>query len=355
MKLKIVSLLLLAGNFTFAQKVDLDRYNFQGSYRSLPQKPLDASYKTYSVRIEATSSVKDGFSELSMRDAINIEGMKKLPENGHINVYALFDDLMIEKSEVKERIEEKKDKEGKTTSKTSYYYVEVGYSFAGRASVADYKGSTLVSNWVLADRGTKQTYTSTEYSTYTDAAKYYNNNKYELRNQFTRQQVGAALQSLSSSLNQNFGYPERRDPDILWILDSKKHPEQGAQQAAWVTFKETIATVTADEIPQDSRSKLQALIQYFDAVKAKYAGTDKADKKMRYSSYYNNAKIYLYLDNPEAAIKEADGLIANDYDTGDGKYLKKMAEEMLVSFKRNNTTSRHFRIDLNNAEGPKQN
>src|SRR3954467_3834952 len=147
MKPQLVSLLLLAGTFTYAQKVDLDRYNFQGSYRSLPKTPLDASYKTYSIRIEATSSVKDGYSESSMRDGIHIDGMKKLPENGHISVYALFDDVMIEKTDVKERIEEKKDKEGKITSKTSYYYVEVGYSFAGRASITDYKGATLVSNW----------------------------------------------------------------------------------------------------------------------------------------------------------------------------------------------------------------
>ena len=352
MKLKIVSLLLLAGNFTFAQKVDLDRYNFQASYRSLPQKPLDASYKTYSIRVEATSSVKDGFSELSMKDAINMDGLKKIPENGHINVYVLFDDLMIEKADVKERIDEKKDKEGKVTSKTSYYSVEVIYSFAGKANVTDYKGATL-SNWNLADRSSKQTFNTSEYSTYSDAAKYYNNNKYELRNQFTRQQVTAALQSLSSSLNTTYGYPQRRDADILWILDSKKHPEQGSQQAAWATFKETIGTLTADEIPQDAKSKLLSLVQYFDSVKMKYAGSDKADKKMRYSSYYNNAKIYLYLDNPEAAIKEADGLIANDYDTGDGKYLKRLADDMIASFKRNNTATRHFRIDLSNAEGLK--
>ena len=354
MKLKIVALLLLAGNFTFAQKVDLDRYNFQGSYRSLPQKPLDASYKTYSVRIEATSSVKDGFSELSMKDAVNIDGFKKLPENGHINVFVMFDDLMIEKADVKERIEEKKDKEGKVTSKSSYYSVQVIYSFAGKASVTDYKGASL-SNWGLADRGTKQTFNTSEYSTYSDAAKYYNNNKYELRNQFTRQQVSAALQSLSSSLNINYGYPQRRDPDILWILDSKKHPEQESQQAAWATFKETIANVTADEVPEDAKAKLLSLIQYFDGIKQKYAGSDKSDKKMRYSSYYNNAKIYLYLDNPEAAIKEADGLVANDYDTGDGKYLKRLAEDMIASFKKNNTVTRHFRIDVGNAEGPKQN
>ncbi|MBS1566958.1 MAG: hypothetical protein JST39_21430 [Bacteroidetes bacterium] len=354
MKLKIVSLLLLAGNFTFAQKVDLDRYNFQGSYRALPLKPLDASYKTYSIRVEATSAVKDGFSEMSMRDGINIDGLKKISENGHVNVLVMFDDLMIEKADVKERVDEKKDKEGKVTSKTSYYSVEVIYSFAAKSSVTDYKGGSLA-NWMLADRGSKQTFNTSEYSTYSDAAKYYNNNKYELRNQFTRQQVGAALQSLNASLNSNYGYPARRDADILWILDSKKHPEQGAQQAAWATFKETISTITADEIPQDAKTKLLGLVQYFDSVKIRYAGSDKADKKMRYSSFYNNAKIYLYLDNPEAAIKEADGLIANDYDAGDGKYLRRMAEDMIASFKRNNTGSRHFHIDLSNAEAPKQN
>jgi hypothetical protein len=56
---------------------------------------------------------------------------------------------------------------------------------------------------------------------------------------------------------------------------------------------------------------------------------------------------------PELAIKEAEGLIANDFDEKDGKWLKEEAERMIKSFKANNTTTRHFTIDLARAEGPK--
>ncbi len=67
---------------------------------------------------------------------------------------------------------------------------------------------------------------------------------------------------------------------------------------------------------------------------------------MRYSAYYNKAKIYLILDNPEAAIKECEALIANDYDTKDGERMRKEAEALISLFQKNNRNSRHFSIDL---------
>jgi hypothetical protein len=38
---------------------------------------------------------------------------------------------------------------------------------------------------------------------------------------------------------------------------------------------------------------MQPLIEYFDALKTKYADDSKPARKMRYSAYYNLAVIYL--------------------------------------------------------------
>jgi hypothetical protein len=52
--------------------------------------------------------------------------------------------------------------------------------------------------------------------------------------------------------------------------------------------------------------------------------------------------LYLYLDDPESAIKEASGLITNGFDAGDGKDLINQANNLLLLFQKNKTNTRHF-------------
>jgi hypothetical protein len=56
-----------------------------------------------------------------------------------------------------------------------------------------------------------------------------------------------------------------------------------------------------------------------------------------------------FLDNFDAAIKEAEGLIANDFDTGDGKDLRKEAEKFKENLKKNKVNSLHYVINLDNT------
>lgn len=91
---------------------------------------------------------------------------------------------------------------------------------------------------------------------------------------------------------------------------------------------------------------LQPLVDYFNSLKIKYNSSDKAHKKIRYSSYFNLAKIYLSIDEPEKAIKEAEGLITNDYDAKDGKEIIESATQLITEFKNAKTRTRH-NIPLN--------
>ena len=50
---------------------------------------------------------------------------------------------------------------------------------------------------------------------------------------------------------------------------------------------------------------------------------------MRYATYYNLAQLYLIFDMPEKAIEMGDKIIANDYDTRDGKKFKEEAEKLI--------------------------
>jgi hypothetical protein len=51
-------------------------------------------------------------------------------------------------------------------------------------------------------------------------------------------------------------------------------------------------------------------------------------------------------------MKEAQGLILNDYDTRDGKGFEKTATWLRNLFQTNNIYTRHFTIDPSNFKGP---
>ncbi|HEX7906181.1 MAG TPA: hypothetical protein VF487_20045 [Chitinophagaceae bacterium] len=336
---------------TYSQRVDLDRFNFTASYRDFPDEPLPDAYKTYNVRIEAAPSLGLGYTSSNLDNMIVIEGLKKVSGTGHATILAILDDIVIEKTETKERIEIKKDKLGAETRR-SFFAIEMTYSFSARASVYDYKGNTVISNYQLYGREDRKMYKTNEFATAADVANNYNNKILEIKNNIARQLVNTAISNLNTMLNNRFGYTVQRVNDICWILNNKKHPEYGEQQKAWTNFKNAIVSMSADKPLDEVKVKMKPVIAYFEKVKTMYTGSDKEDKKLRYASYYNLSKIYCYLDDPAAAIREADALAMNDYDENDGKMLRAMAENLDLQLKRNNTSTRHFSMDIANYEPP---
>ncbi len=67
---------------------------------------------------------------------------------------------------------------------------------------------------------------------------------------------------------------------------------------------------------------------------------------MRYSAFYNKAKIYYYLDMPQEMMAEAEGLIKNGYDESDGKQLLETARQLVEEFKKTGLDTRH--VPFNN-------
>lgn len=83
-------------------------------------------------------------------------------------------------------------------------------------------------------------------------------------------------------------------------------------------------------------------MSYFEELKGKYKGSDKREQKMRYSAYYNLAKLYYLLDRPDDSEKEALGLIQNGFDTSDGEQFVRMAKVLREDLNRQRMDTRHF-------------
>jgi hypothetical protein len=332
---------------TQAQRVDLDRFNFTVSYRDFPEEPLPSEYKTFNLRIEVAPSL--GY--LNLGDGFTIDGLKRVNGTGHITILAILDDILIEKSELKERLDVKKDRQGNETRRI-YYANEIVYSFSARASVYDYKGNTILSNYILSDREKKQTYRTSEFSSPAEASNFFNSKIFEIKNNLAKQLSAQAISNLNTEFNYKYGYQLHRTNDILWILNNKRHAAYADHQAAWNQFKNAIVLMSADESLDKVKEKMKPVIAYFEKAKTQYTGSDKEARKMRYASFYNLAKIYLWLDEPDKAKIEADELAMNDYDESDGKNLRAMAENLETTLRKNNSNSRHFAVNVDSYQSP---
>lgn len=350
-KLVLTQCTLLVFAMVFAQRVDLDRFNFTASFRDFPDEPLPTEYKTYNVRIEASPSLGLGYSASNLENLINIEGLKKVTGTGHITIITMLDDIVIEGTETKERVQVTKDKNNVEIRK-SFFATEMTYSFSARATVYDYKGNTVISNYILFDRENKRTYKTPEFSNPVDAANNFNNKALETKANLAKQLVNGAVSNLNSYLNKNYGYAIQKVNDIFWVLNNKRHPEYGEHQKAWNNFKNAIVLMNPDEPLDKVKEKLKPVIAYYDKVKTIYSGSDKEARKLRYASYYNLAKIYLYLDNPAAAMREADALAMNDFDESDGRNLRAVAESLDEQLKKNNASTRHFPVVISSFQPP---
>ncbi len=355
MKKYYLSLLLFIPLVTVAQKnVDLDKFTFTAQFRSLPSIRLDSSFRTYNVIIEGTKLIQGYLDEMDPEKSVLLEGWKKLPKDGHLAVKVKIEDLLPQSVTVKERVETIKNKAGQATGTRTYYWQEVVYTFAALANIHDFRGMHIKDE-ILANREYKQVYKSPEFPIRGLAEGYFVLNSLTVTRDLFRNCVTRAMHQLSDRITENFGFKEVTVKDHMWIVDSRKHAEYQAHRKAFRDMNEVIFGMNAYTPITNAREQLKPVINYFESVKRKYTSTSKHDRKIRYASYYNLAVLYYYLDDPQMMMKEANGLILNDFDANDGKGFERTALWLKKQFETTNIYTRHFAIDPTTFKGPYEN
>lgn len=332
-------------------KVNLDKYSFNASYRDLPTGGLDTSYHTYSVKIEYGFLNKLALRRDELENQVRIEGWRQLAYDAHVQVHLRFEDLIIQGSEVKEKVETIKDKDGKETGKKTTYTVEVPYTFGAHAKVTDYKGR-FIENFTLASRDQRRVYTSEVFPSEAEAKAYSKYGLLLVTPQLMRQSMTNSLNNLSNLLTQNYGYPERTVNDFFWVVNSRMHPAYADHQRAWSAFRQAITQMSPDESLDEVKKMMQPVIDYYNKAVKVYSSDSKGDKKLRYASHFNLAKIYWYLDDPDSALKHATELVINGYDAKDGRGLEAGATNLKTLMRQSRIYTRHFRVQVQDYQGP---
>lgn len=336
----------------FAQKsVDLDRYRFTVQYRSLPQMQLDSNYRTYHVQVEGTRLMDNFLQDMSPEKTVELEGWKKLTHNAHLSIQVKLGDLLPESVSVKERVETIKNRSGQVTGYRNYYHQEVVYSFEANTTIYDYKGMHVFDQQ-LASRTHKQVYKSPEFSNRALAEGYFVLNSLTVTRELFEKCVNRAMHTLSERISDNFGFREVTVNDQMWIIDTKKHPEKTNWANAFHVINEVLFTMNPNQPITGAREQLKPAIDYFEKIKRTYTSISRHDRKIRYAAYYNLAVLYYYLDDPNAMMKEANGLVLNDFDPKDGRAFESTAKWLKNLFQQNNIHTRHFPINIDEFKGP---
>ncbi|WP_093208882.1 hypothetical protein [Siphonobacter aquaeclarae] len=362
----------MAATPLFAQRVDLDRFRVDVTYQQLPREPVSPDKRTYETEVKIGNRLTPSITESTVRDAIHLDGWKRVSDSPTVRASLNLEDVTEKEARLESRTESSKDKDGRSVS-TTYYTMVVTYLVSGQLSISGPRSPEPVSARDQEEQRKKEEAVSTNrflknatISKPADApsgpvvqrlsetltvrteestdsrrvSKYFEDNRKAMLQTQVREFTNRSLTRINGLLNRTYGYVPVKESESLWILDAK-NDEGAAQIEAIQAVKAIFSEMRADQSIENIKANLQPLIAYFESLKTKYTAPDKAGRKMRYSAFYNLAKIYLLTDQPEKAIQEAEGLIANDYDTGDGKSLKRAAEELLADFQRAQTRSRH--------------
>ncbi len=340
MKKVFLALFLLASCSFFAQSTDLDPFEINYSYVQLPTKPiLDKKNRNYSFLISFDRSLLYNKSKYFIENQVTISGLEKREKNGYMSVEVMLQNPVVTKKEVTTRTVTNKDRNG--VQSTRYYYTPVvSYSQQGNAKVVSGDGKI---NKIISFNGSN-TIKGTETENYNQAQ----NGQYSLQSTIINNYLNEVVNRLNNELNNEFGYPVKEGKDQFWILANKKHPEQAAEYNAYLQAKAVFDKMNFAEPVDGFEKELEEPINYFKSLSNKYTTDSKADRKIRYSAYYNLAKIYNYLDQPAKSNEWANILVTNDYDPGDGKTMIKENDNNLALFNVNQLKTRHFPVDTKN-------
>lgn len=343
--LNMIKKILLASFLVFglaasAQSTDLDPFDINYSYVNLPSKPIvDKKNRTYSFVTNIDRNLQYNKPKYFIENQVTINGFEKKEKNGYLSIEVVLQNPAITKKEITNRVSSSKDKNGRVTNKY-YYTVVYSYTQDGNAKVVSNDGKVSKVINFTAQRSAK----SQEYENYSQAESFQYGIQNLIRNNFTTEVVN----TLNNELNDEFGYPVKTGVDKLWILANKKHPEQMAEYNAYLTVKSAFDKMNFADPTADIANEVRESIAYFESLPTKYSEDEKAHRKIRYSAYFNLAKIYYLLDNPTKSNEYCQKLIANDYDKSDGETMLKANNELLTLFKANQLNNRHFAVETKN-------
>jgi len=386
--LNILIFLFLIPSIIFAQKVDIDAFRFYISNTKLPINYIPVENRTFNVKVSGD------WNNSELEQNINIPGWDFNNDSPNLGLQVKIEPMRRGNSSLKSRVSEQKDKNGKVTSSTTYYYVtSTNYGYGSfkiyglknempkllskkelekkakkeKEEVAKKESNPFLSNVDVKDvkddvdenmskeqaysfsLDNSYTYTTSESTSSSAASKEYNNNTNSMYQNHMNEFVKHVIASANNYVTQYYGYSPVKNYVRFMELDSEKHPEYEMYSNATKALKTIFSKMRYNRSVEEVEKDLTPIIKYFDVVEQKYVKDDKHEKRLRAATLYNLATIFQYLDRHDKAIEIGNKMISLDLEKGDGEDIVEASTKIKRQLEFHHMVSRHI-VPRNEAE-----
>ncbi len=354
------------------QKVDIDNYHVRLNCIEFPKHYVSSDERTYSIRYKGTNQ----YDERVILDAIHINGWDRVESEADVDIVVEVNEFRPGRSDARNRTVENKNKEGKVTSRTTYYWVETDNQGSGDITVygpknewkekkkkkkKEKKKEEVEENPFLTGIKVKKNtsdkkksgfnylnnsyeYKSREFSSAKKARDNFNVNAPNYYDQHAEQYGDYVIAKSNQYINAMYGANPTSHRVKMKILDSDKHREYKDFKNATEASKTLLASTRYDETIEVLRENFIPILEYYESVADRYKTKDKHHKNLRAAARYNMAAIYLCLDLPDKAIEVGESIIASGHDKGDGKDFIKDANKLKSQLTFHQMDSRHINL-----------
>ncbi|MFK8011963.1 MAG: tetratricopeptide repeat protein [Marinicellaceae bacterium] len=340
-----VSVFLILWLTTFVvNALDLDRETINVAYLELPSNPIvNPADRSYSIFYNSQYNALE--LQRVLDSLFHINGFIKLDTNATISVDFQFDEVKVTETEVLSKKRKIKNKNNDKKNQYEYHYIPVlRYETYAKVIVNYANGDTKVHKFGKKNNKYEgpKTYSTSE------ANIALTSNLYQILFEIQSDFVADTATKMNKKLNELHGYLAINTTDYLLILDSRLVPEYKDYKRYYQLTSRLFKQMTPFDSTDGIKAAIQPVLTFLKGIPEKYTRDKKADKKMRYASYYNLAKIYLYLDEYEKSIDYYEKVIENDYREGQSKRNIKDIDKIKDLLAINQVNTRHFNIQLQN-------
>lgn len=331
MKKYLIFILLLTLQFGYAQKVSLSKKRAAIYYVQLPTDPIsNLDDRNFSITTD----------QWLVKKRINIIGFTKLENGGSIQIKISNGELLASPAVVSKSVEEKKDKNGKVLTTSTFYQATKTIALKGKWSYQKAGGPVRTFPITI-----KKKYESKKSSSHDYAKEYFKNNSEQLTTKLREEFHKKLIFEINDYINPLHGYPTELKEVPFYILDHKKNPDTKDYKRQLKRIREAFSRMKSHtRITNTQTQYLDDFERYFTLIASRYPEDKRKHRKMRFSCYYNLATLYYYFDQPDKAIEYAQKVIDNDHKKSQGKKIIKKATALKELFALNKTNTTHFPV-----------
>ena len=333
---------LLQINLLIAQKVKLKDLDVKVNYLNFPAEGFPMDVTSYHVQLDGDENRLNsiGFTISGIKQSIGISGYTQTEEAIGGKVLILLNGPFAQAGKL--NTTDKQDSKG---VKWQEHYYSVPINMTATMKILDAKGKLLKEEAFPYNHSVN----TNVYRTQGEAANEFKAKAADMAMNGQKAAVSECIGNMVSRLRFDFGLEQEKDNVELKSLKEKEHPEFADYAAIDKIVVAAFAKMTVNDNSAYIK-EIQPAIDFWLAHEAKYSGTDKEQKKLKYACQYNTALAYFWADDYDNATKYATMVANGTEDEKDGKKLNEKIIKVKAKQSKLGWPSRHFKVQQSQAD-----